>query len=86
MPLSWVKVVRNDGGGGGDNLYVDANYVDVAGFVGQPLATDTGQHRFETLDADDRPAWRRVATIDPPPGNSRDDPVLVTLLPVRRRP
>ena len=85
MPRSWVKVVRSDGGGTGDNVYVDTDYVDVGGFVGQALATDSGQHTFETLGADDKPAWRKVATIDPPPGNSQDDPVLVTLTPVRRR-
>ena len=85
MALGWVKVVRSDGGGAGDDVYIDANYVDVAGFVSQPLATDTGQHTFETLDAGNRPAWRKVATIDPPPGNSQDDPVLVTLTPVLRR-
>ena len=85
MALSWVKVVRSDDGGVGDSLFIDGNYVDVAGFVGQPLATDTGQHSFETLDADGKPAWRKVATIDPPPGESRDDPALVTLVPVRRR-
>jgi hypothetical protein len=85
MPLSWVKVVRNDGGGTGDSIFIDANYVDVAGFVGQPLATDSGQHTFETLDAGGKPAWRKVATIDPPPGSGQDDPVLVTLMPVRRR-
>jgi len=85
MPLSWVKVVRSDGGGSGDNVYVDANYVDVAGFIGQPLATDSGQHTFETLDANDRPAWRKKTTIDPPPDNSQSNPVLVTLAPVQRR-
>jgi hypothetical protein len=85
MPRSWVKVVRSDGGGTGDDIFIDANYVDVAGFVGQPLATDSGQLTFETLDADGKPAWRKVATIDPPPGNSQDDPVPVTLMPVRRR-
>ena len=86
MPLSWVKVVRSDGGGTGDDVYIDANYVDVAGFVGQALATDSGQHTFETLGDGGKPAWRKVATIDPPPGESRDDPALVTLARVRRRP
>ena len=85
MPLSWVKVVRSDGGGAGENVYIDANYVDVAGFVGQPLATDSGQHTFETLDADNRPAWRKKMTIDPPPDNSQNNPIPVTLAPVRRR-
>ena len=85
MPLSWVKVLRSDGCGTSDNIYIDANYVDVAGFVGQPLATDSGQHTFETLDAGDKPAWRKKTTIDPPPDNSQDNPISVTLVPVRRR-
>ena len=86
MALGWVKIVRSDGGGAGDDVFIDANYVDVAGFIGQPLATDSGQHTFETLDASGKPAWRKVATIDPPPDNSQDNPVLVTLALVRRRP
>ena len=85
MQRSWVKVARSDGGGTGDDVYVDADYSDVGGFVGQPLATDSGRHTFETLGKDGKPAWRKVATIDPPPDNSQDNPIPVTLVPVRRR-
>ena len=51
MALCWVKVVRSDGGGISDSVYVDGNYADIAGAIGTPFRTETGQNTFETLDA-----------------------------------
>lgn len=78
MAQSWVNVARSDGGGGGD-VYVDGNYVDAAGSIETPFETDTGQHTFETLGPGQKPDWRKVQTIDQPPGNSKDNPVSVIL-------
>jgi len=81
MADCWVRVVRRDGGGIGENVYVDSNYVDPAGVIGTPFVTDTGQHTFETIDAAQRPTWHRTQTVECPPGNSRDHPVIVILEP-----
>jgi hypothetical protein len=82
MALSWVKVVRRDGSGVGDPVYIDGNYVDAAGFIGTPLKTDTGAHRFETLAAGYKPNWRKDQTVENLPGNSEQNPQDVTLDPV----
>ena len=79
MALSWVNVVRSDGGGVGDAVYVDGNYVDAAGSIDTPFKTDTGQHTFETVGPGQKPNWRQVQTIDQPRGNGQDNPVPVTL-------
>ena len=79
MVLSWVNVVRSDGGGVGDAVYVDGNYVDAAGSIGTPFKTDTGQHTFETVGPDQKPNWRQVQTIGQPPGNNEHSPVSVNL-------
>ena len=79
MALSWVKVVRSDGTGEGVDVFVNGNFVDAAGTIGAAFRTETGQCTFETLDATPAPDWRKVATIDRPPGNSKNKPILVTL-------
>jgi len=81
MALSWVKVVRSDGGGAGQNVYVDENYADVAGVVGMPFRTSTGQNTFETVDADLNPMWATTVVIGKPADNSKSNPLLVTLEP-----
>jgi hypothetical protein len=81
MALTWVKVVRSDSGGTGQNVYVDGNYVDAAGVVGTPLRTSTGQNTFETVDADLEPMWAKTIVIDKPASNARSNPVIVTLEP-----
>jgi hypothetical protein len=79
MATCWVKVVRSDGGGVGDDVFVNANFVDAAGIVGTAFRTETGQDTFETLDANGQPNWRKVQTVDRLPGNRKSNPVLVTL-------
>jgi hypothetical protein len=81
MP-AWVKVVRNDGGGVGDSVYVNANYFDIAGFVGTAFETETGKDTFETLDANGFPIWRKEKVITQAADNTKDNPVPVTLEPV----
>lgn len=81
MADCWVRVGRSDGGGVGDNVYVDGNYVDPAGVVGMPFLTDTGQHTFETIDPAGQPIWHNTQTIYQPLGNSERHPVPVTLAP-----
>jgi hypothetical protein len=79
MAQSWVKVVRDDGGGLGDAIFIDENYGDAGGFVGTAFETDTGKHTFETLDAGGLPAWSADQVIGRPAGNSEQHPVVVTL-------
>lgn len=85
MARSWVNVARRDGGGGGDDVYLDGNYVDAAGSIETPFETDTGQHTFETLGPGQKPNWRKIQTIDQPPGNSQDNPVSVILVSIKRQ-
>jgi len=82
MALSWVNVVRSDGAGEGEPVYVDANYVDAAGVVGKPFKTETGEQTFETLDSHQKPDWRKVQTIDRSRTNRKKTPVVVVLEPV----
>jgi hypothetical protein len=81
MALAWVKVVRSDGGGAGDDVYVDGNYVDAAGVLGTPFRTQTGQNTFETADPAWTITWQKTIVVDKPAGNAKADPVLVTLDP-----
>lgn len=84
LNFSWVNVARKDGGGGGDAVHIDGNYVDAAGSIGTPFMAHTGQHTFETLGRGQKPNWRKVQTIGRPRGNSEDNPVPVTLESVKR--
>jgi hypothetical protein len=79
MADSWVRVVRSDGAGVGDAVFVDGNYIDPAGVIGMPFVTDTGQHTFETIDTAEQPTWRNTQTIHRPAGNSEQHPVSVIL-------
>jgi hypothetical protein len=81
MADCWVRAVRSAGGGRGDQVFVDGNYVDPAGVIGTPFVTDTGQHTFETVDAAQQPTWRKTQVINRPPGNSEQHPVAVVLAP-----
>ena len=81
MADCWVRVVRSDGGGVGERVFIEGNYVEHSGVIGTPFVTDTGQHTFETIDADERPTWQRTQIIDRPPGNSAQHPVAVILAP-----
>ena len=81
MP-AWVKVVRNDGGGAGDSVYVNTNYFDIAGFIGTAFVTETGKDIFETLDSNGFPIWRKELVVTEPAGNTKDNPVSVTLEPI----
>ena len=77
--LSWVNVVRDDGSGAGNDVFVDGQFADPAGFVGEPFRTDTGQHTFQTLGPDNFPDWEKLQTIDKPSGNGKQNPVPVVL-------
>ncbi len=81
MAIAWVKVVRSDGLGAGDEVYVDGNYVDAAGVLATPFRTATGQSTFETADGDWNITWQKTIVVDKPPGNAKGNPVLVTLDP-----
>ena len=81
MALCWVKVLRSDGGGISDPVYVDGNYVDIAGAIGTPFRTETGLNTFETLDPNQIVTWQKTLVIKKPPGNEGGDSVLVTLDP-----
>jgi hypothetical protein len=82
MAMTWVKVVRSDGAGDGDDLYMDGNFADKAGKIGISLRTETGEHNFVTVDAEFKPQWQKRQIVDKPPGNARDNPVIVRLEPV----
>ena len=80
MPLAWVRVVRADGGGLGEDVFVDGNYVDPIGVVSMPFRTATGQNTFETLDLSRKPNWRKIQTIElVDANNKKKDAVLVML-------
>jgi hypothetical protein len=81
MALCWVKVVRSDGGGISDSVYVDGNYVDIAGAIGTPFRTETGLNTFETLDSNEIVTWQKTVVIKKLPDNEGANPVLVTLDP-----
>ena len=81
MVDSWVRAGRSDGGGIGNDVYVNGNYTQAAGVVGTSFLVETGGNIFETLAADLSIDWAATATIARPPDNSRDHPVLVTLQP-----
>ena len=81
MADAWVRVVRRDGGGVGEQVFMDGNYIETAAVIGTPFETETGKHTFETIDADQRPTWQKTQTINRPPGYTRGDPVVVTLAP-----
>jgi hypothetical protein len=78
---SWVRVVRSDGQGIGDQVFIDGDYEDVAGLINTAFETDTGQHTFETVDAAERPIWQATQVIGRPAGNSEQQPVIVVLTP-----
>lgn len=76
----WVKVTRADGGGVGNNVYVNGSYVNPAGVVGTPFQVETGMDIFETLDGNQKIDWHKAQRIgQPPPGESAADAVPVTL-------
>ncbi len=81
MALCWVKVLRSDGGGISDSVYVDGNYADIAGAIGTPFRTATGQNSFETLGPGLVVTWEKTLVIKKPPGNEGANPVVVTLDP-----
>lgn len=60
METSWVNVKRSDGGGVGNKIYVNGNYVDVAGLVGTPFEVETGDNIFETLDLNKKVDWYKL--------------------------
>jgi hypothetical protein len=78
----YTKVLRSDGGGIGDPYYVAGNYQQAAGTIGAVQMSETGQLKFETIDANNIPTWRAVANICNSPGNSAAAPMTVTLQPV----
>jgi len=79
MPDCWVKVARSDGTGVGTAVFVNCNYVDEAGAIGTPFVVRSGQNTFETL-AGTTVDWCKTLTIEaPPPGDTKDTPVPVTL-------
>ena len=82
MALSWVKVVRSDSAGVGEPVYVNGNYVDIAGAIGTPFRTETGQDTFETLGPGLVVTWRKTQIIDKPPENAGGNAVPVILDPV----
>jgi len=63
MPLSWVRVQRQDGQSTGDEVFVGGAYEFPAGFLGTPFRTETGENTFETIDSDQTPVWRAVQEI-----------------------
>jgi hypothetical protein len=83
MSLAWVKVTRSDGNGHGNNIYVDGNFVEPAGIVGEPFKTNTGSSTFETLDDSNEPDWRATEIIIKDPGNSEFNPARVILKAVK---
>jgi hypothetical protein len=84
MALCWV--VRSDGSGVGTPVYVDGNYIDIAGAIGTPFRTETGMNTFETIDTGLIVTWQKTSVIITAPDNAGSNPVLVTLNPVPRVP
>jgi hypothetical protein len=78
-------VVRSDGGGLGDEVFIDGNIGpdEAAGLVGAAFIAETGQHDFETLDANLDTTWfADDVTVVRRPDNSQANPVVVTLEPI----
>ena len=75
----WVRVLRQDGGGIGENFYVEGNYQQPAGTIGIVASSETGFITFETLDANGDPDWRAAVDIVETPGNDQNHPATVTL-------
>ncbi len=83
MALVWVKVNRNDDAGTGEDVYVGGNYVDPAGQIGKAFRVQTGRNTFETLDASNKPDWRKIVEdLEKPAGNRKTTPVQITLDPI----
>jgi hypothetical protein len=82
MAMTWINVVRSDGEGDGDEFFMDGMFAERAGRIGNPLRTETGKHTFEVVDAGFNALFRATQTVDKPQGNSKSNPVLVTLDPV----
>ena len=62
--MASVTVVRADGGGIGDSVYIDGLYQQPAGRVGGAIDVALGQRTFETLGADGNPNWGDTELID----------------------
>jgi len=82
MAMTWINVVRSDGDGDGDEFFMDGMFAERAGRLGKPLRTETGMHSFEVIDAAFNTLFRKDQIVDKPEGNSKKDPVIVTLDPV----
>ena len=62
--MASVTVMRADGRGIGDDVYIDARYDQAAGAIGEVINVATGQRTFETVDENDNPTWSATQTID----------------------
>jgi hypothetical protein len=79
MALSWVNVVRSDGLGVGDDVYVNGNYVQAAGKIDTPFQVQTGTSTFEADGPNNNSTWYLRQTIFGPANNSQTNPERVTL-------
>jgi hypothetical protein len=79
--MAWIKVVRGDGRGNGNKVYVGGNRVQSFCTIGQTIQSPTGTYTFVTLDQNDDPDWKRTANLVTPPGDDQDDPIIVILQP-----
>lgn len=59
-----VRVVRADGGGNGESVYIDRYYGQSAGLIGQVINVAAGLRTFETLDATGNPNWSATQSIN----------------------
>ena len=62
--MASVTVVRADGGGVGDSVFIDGRYQQSAGRVGEAIDIAAGQRTFETLGADGNPNWGNTEVIN----------------------
>jgi len=82
MAMTWVSVVRSDGGGVGDEFFIDGNFAERGGRLGTPFHTNSGQHTFQVVDAKFTPLFEKTQVVLKTENNSDDNPIIVTLEPV----
>jgi hypothetical protein len=74
VALSWVKVV---GAAKGRSVFVNGNFIDPAGKVGNPFRVETGLNTFALLNPDKTVERSLDATVDL--HQNKSDPQLVDL-------
>lgn len=82
MAVTWVNVVRSDGGGEGDEFFIDGNFAESGGRLGKTFRTDSGKHTFQVVNDEFKPLFEKTHVVRKTDSNSKDNPIVVNLEPV----